>query len=134
MQMRSCLAFVALTSVLWARSIVADDIRFFTEDNLVAAIGGSDGQFAQAPVLQVSAETMSTNGNFGSGWCGDCCQACPPKGWFVSLGLNILRPQWQTNQALAIATPIGGGQFRTTAREFNFDYQASPFIELSRKE
>jgi len=130
MQVRFFCALVALTSFIWSGLIAAEDIRFVTDEAAIGSAGDANSSFIQAPVVQAPAETVSIYGNCGSGCWGNGCQACPPRGWFVGVGLNVFRPLWQTNQALAIFTPLGGGRFRTTGREFNFDYQASPFIDL----
>ena len=127
--------FCALVSVVWVASIEAEDIRYYTEDSAIDSVSDPNSPFVQAPVIQAPvsqapSDTISTSWNYGSGCCGNGCQACPPCGWFVSLGLNVFRPQWQTNQALATVTPLGGGRNSFAGKEFNFDYQASPFIDF----
>src|SRR5437762_1941280 len=103
---RSYFTFVALASVVWVGSIDAEDVRFISEEAAIDSASDSNSPFIQAPVIQAPADTISTSWNYGSGCCGNGCQACPPCGWFVSLGLNVFRPQWATNQALSTLTPL----------------------------
>jgi hypothetical protein len=139
MQVRFFCALSALASIVCITSIEAEDIRYFTEDSATDSISAANSKFTQAPVIadsiadsivQAPADAISSSWNCGSGCCGNGCQACPPCGWFVSLGLNVFRPQWATNQALATSTPLGGGRNSLAAKDFNFDYQASPFIDF----
>lgn len=51
-------------------------------------------------------------------------------GWFADVGVYVLQPRWQTNQALATSTPLGGGRNSFTGVDFKYDFSASPFINL----